>query len=109
MLGLFHASENMLALGVPALRICACSLVFGGMSVIFSSSYQSLGYSGLTLLVSLCRQVFFSLPLAWLLSRTGILERVWLAVPISEAAALCLAAVLSRFVMKKAEERGRAG
>ncbi len=109
MLGLFHASENMLALGVPALRICACSLVFGGMSVIFSSSYQSLGYSGLTLLVSLCRQVFFSLPLAWLLSRTGILERVWLAIPISEAATLCLAFFLSRFVLKKAEERGKAG
>ena len=108
MLGLFHASENMLALGVPALRICACSLVFGGMSVIFSSSYQSLGYSGLTLLVSLCRQVFFSLPLAWLLSRTGILERVWLAIPISEAATLCLAFFLSRFVLKKAEERGKA-
>ena len=107
MLGLFHASENMLGLGIPALRICACSLVFGGMSVIFSSSYQSLGYSGLTLLVSVCRQVIFSLPLAWLLSRTGILERVWLAIPISEAAALCLAFLLSRFVLKKAEEKTR--
>ena len=72
----------MLALGVPALRICACSLVFGGMTVIFSSSYQSLGYSGLTLLVSACRQMLFPLPLAWLLSRTGVLERVWLAIPV---------------------------
>ena len=59
--------------------------------------------------MSLCRQVFFSLPLAWLLSRTGILERVWLAIPISEAATLCLAFFLSRFVLKKAEERGKAG
>lgn len=109
MLGLFHASENMLGLGIPALRICACSLVFGGMTVIFSSSYQSLGYSGLTLLVSACRQMLFPLPLAWLLSRTGILERVWLALPVSEAVTLCLAFLLSRFVMKKAEERGKAG
>ena len=107
MLGLFQASENMLGLGVPALRICACSLVFGGMSVIFSSSYQSLGYSGLTLLVSACRQMLFPLPLAWLLSRTGILERVWLAIPVSEAVTLCLAFCLSRFVLKKAEERVR--
>ncbi len=109
MLGLFHASENMLGLGIPALRICACSLVFGGMTVIFSSSFQSLGYSGLTLLVSACRQMLFPLPLAWLLSRAGILERVWLAIPVSEAVTLCLAFLLSRFVMKKAEERGRAG
>lgn len=105
MLGLFHASENMLGLGIPALRICACSLVFGGLSVILSSSFQSLGYSGLTLLVSVCRQVLFSLPLAWLLSRTGILERVWLAIPISEAVTFCLALALSRFVLKRAEER----
>ncbi len=107
MLGLFHASENMLSLGVPALRICACSLVFGGMTVIFSSSYQSLGYSGLTLLVSACRQMLFPLPLAWLLSRTGILERVWLALPVSEAITLCLAFLLSRFVLKKAGEKMR--
>ena len=107
MLGLFHASENMLDLGIPALRICAVSLVFGGISVIFSSSFQSLGYSSLTLLVSVCRQVLFSLPLAWLLSRTGILERVWLAIPVSEAAAFCLALCLGRFVLRKAEARIR--
>ena len=105
MLGLFHASENMLGMGRPALRICAVSLALGGMSVIFSSSYQSLGYSGLTLLVSACRQMLLSLPLAWLLSRTGDLNRVWLAIPISEALTFCLAFVFSRFVMKRAEER----
>lgn len=105
MLGLFHASEGMLAMGIPALRICALSLVFGGFSVLCSSSFQSLGYSGLTLLVSICRQVVFSLPLAWLLSRTGILERVWLAIPISEAAAALLTFLLCRFVLRKAEEK----
>ena len=105
MLRLFNASGNMLGLGIPALRICACSLIFGGLSVILSSSFQSLGYSGFTLLVSVCRQVLFSLPLAWLLSRTGILERVWLAIPVSEAVTFCLALALSRFVLKKAEAR----
>ena len=103
MLGLFHASDYMLGLGRPALRICAVSLALGAMSVIFSSSYQSLGYSGLTLLVSACRQVIFALPLAWLLSRTGILERVWLAIPVSEGITFVLAFILSRYVMKKAE------
>ncbi len=103
MLGLFDASENMLALGVPALRICAVSLPFGAMSVIFSSSYQSLGYSGLTLLVSVCRQMLFPLPIAWLLSRSGILERVWPAVPAGELLTFVLAAVLARFVLRRAQ------
>ena len=71
----FPFQNTMIAVGVgsgiPALRICALSLVFGGFSVLCSSSFQSLGYSGLTLLVSICRQVVFSLPLAWLLSRTA--------------------------------------
>ena len=105
MLGLFDASENMLALGVPALRICAVSLPFGAMSVIFSSSYQSLGYSGLTLLVSVCRQMLFPLPIAWLLARSGILERVWAAVPAGELMTFVLAFLLARFVLRKAEEK----
>ncbi|MBR4703534.1 MAG: MATE family efflux transporter [Oscillospiraceae bacterium] len=105
MLGLFDASEHMLALGVPALRICAVSLPFGAMSVIFSSSYQSLGYSGLTLLVSVCRQMVFPLPIAWLLARSGVLERVWPAVPAGELMTFALAFFLARFVLKKAEEK----
>ena len=105
MLGLFHASDFMLDMGRPALRICALSLALGAMSVIFSSSFQSLGYSGFTLLVSACRQVIFALPLAWLLSRTGILERVWLAVPVSEGLSFVLAFFLSRYVLKQAKEK----
>jgi Na+-driven multidrug efflux pump len=103
MLGLFDASEYMLALGIPALRICALSLPFGAMSVIFSSSYQSLGYSGLTLLVSVCRQMLFPLTIAWLLSRSRILERVWPAVPAGELLTFVLAAVLARFVLRRAQ------
>ena len=105
MLGLFSASDNMLAIGVPALRICALSMVFGALCVIFSSSYQSLGYSGLTLLVNVCRQVLLTLPLAWLLSLSGVLERVWLAVPIGEGLTCLLALLLSRFVMRRAKQK----
>ena len=110
MLRLFDASEHMLALGVPALRICALSLPFGAMSVICSSSYQSLGYSGFTLLISACRQMLLSLPLAWLLSRSGVLEKVWPAVPVSEALTLLLAAVICLWVLRRAQKSvGAAG
>ena len=104
MLGFFSASENMLSIGVPALRICAASMVFGALCVIFSSSYQSLGYSGFTLLVSACRQVLLTLPAAWLLSRGGVLQRVWWAVPVGEVLTFLIAALLSRYVMGKAKQ-----
>ena len=105
MLGFFSASENMLAIGVPALRICALSMVFGALNVIFSSSYQSLGYSGFTLLVSACRQVLLTLPAAWLLSRSGVLQRIWWAVPVGEVLTFVIAVLLSRYVMGKAKQR----
>ena len=109
MLGFFSASENMLSIGVPALRICAASMVFGALCVIFSSSYQSLGYSGFTLLVSACRQVLLTLPAAWLLSRGGVLQRVWWAVPVGEVLTFLLAALLSRYVMGKAKQHLESG
>ncbi len=105
MLGLFDASEHMLALGIPALRICAVSLPFGAMTVICSSSYQALGYSGFTLLVNVCRQMLLPLPLAWLLARSGVLERVWAAVPVSEALTFLLAALICRMVVRKTQRK----
>jgi len=107
LLGLFDASEFMLSMGIPALRIMSLSLVFGGLCVLCGSSCQSLGYSGFTLLGSFCRQVVFPLPIAWLLARGGILGRVWPAIPVGELLAFVLSAVLARYVLNKAEQKVR--
>lgn len=105
MLGLFDASDYMLSIGVPALRMCAVSLVFGGLSLIFSSSFQSLGYSGFTLLVNVSRQAVLPLPLAFVLARTGVLTNVWYAIIIGEVVTLGIACLLSRYSMRKARQR----
>ena len=105
MLGLFDASDYMLSIGVPALRICGISLLFGGLSLVFSSSYQSLGYSGFTLLGNATRQMILPLPLAFLLSRTGVLTNVWFAVIISETLTCLMSVFLSRYVMKQSRLR----
>lgn len=96
LLVLFSASENMFAIGTVALRITCLSLPFGAAAVILSSSFQSLGRSRYTLAVNLCRQLIFIVPAAWLLSRTGQLSLVWLAVPIAEALSLVLALILRK-------------
>lgn len=97
LLVLFSASENMFSIGTAALRICCLSLPFGATAIIFASSFQSLGRSRYTLAVNLCRQLIFIVPAAWLLSLSGRLEAVWLAVPIAEA----LSMVLAIFLRKK--------
>ncbi len=71
LLGLFAASDAMLAIGVPALRIICPHFLLAGMSIILSSVFQALGNGVFSLTVSICRQLVVLIPAAWLLSRTG--------------------------------------
>ena len=100
LLKLFSATENMFAIGAMALRITCLSLPFGATAVILSSSFQSLGRSRYTLLVNLCRQLLFMVPLAWVLSLGGQLELVWLAVPLAEAMSMGVAIGLRRKLVR---------
>lgn len=100
LLELFSASETMFSIGTVALRLTCLSLPFGASAVILSSSFQSLGRSRYTLAVNLGRQLIFMVPVAWLLSLTGRLEMVWLAVVIAEAMSLVLAIFLRRKLMR---------
>lgn len=100
LLQLFSATENMFAIGTAALRLTCLSLPFGATAVIFSSSFQSLGRSRYTLAVNLCRQLIFMVPIAWVLSLTGRLEAVWLAVPVAEAMSMVLAIALRRKMLR---------
>ena len=94
---LFDASADMLSIGIPALRTISLCFIFAGFCVVASSVYQAMGHSVLSLLVSLIRQLFVLLPAAWLLSKTGRLEAVWLAFPIAE----CFSVVLCLFFLRR--------
>ena len=88
LLSVFQASPDMLTIGVPALRTISLCFSFAGFCIISLSVFQALGHSILSLLVSLIRQLGVLLPAAWLLSRTGVLDAVWFAWPIAEAASV---------------------
>lgn len=87
---LFNASEDMLGIGVPALKTVSLSFIFAGFSVIASSTFQALGNGLLSMLVSIIRQLVVLLPAAWLLSLSGNVNLVWWAFPIAEVIAVCL-------------------
>lgn len=101
LLGIFNASDHMLAIGVPALRIISISFVMAGFNIICSSLFQALSHGFLSLWVSLIRQLVVLLPVAFVLSLTGNLELVWLAFPAAEVVSTVLCGFFLRFIYNK--------
>ena len=93
LLGLFAASDAMLAIGVPALRIICPHFLLAGAGIVLSSVFQALGNGVFSLTVSICRQLVLLIPAAWLLSRTGEVNMVWWAFIIAEVVSLALSLV----------------
>ena len=101
LLGLFAASDAMLAIGVPALRIICFHFLLAGMSIILSSTFQALGNGMFSLIISVCRQLVVLLPVAWLLSKTGNVNMVWWSFVVAELVSLTLSFVFFARLDKK--------
>ncbi len=101
LLGLFDASEEMLAIGAPALRIISLTFPMAAVGIACSGMFQALGNSFLSMLVSLTRQLILLLPSAWLLSLRGELGLIWWAFPIAEIAAFALSLAFFRWTYHK--------
>lgn len=86
----FQASDNMLGIGVPALRIISLSYVFAGFCVVAGSIFQALGRGSYCMYVSIARQLVILVPAAYLLSLSGVLNNVWLSFPIAELCSMTL-------------------
>lgn len=104
MLKLFDASENMMTIGIPALRIICIGFVLAGFSIVCSGVFQGLGKSIYSLYVSVTRQLVILIPVAYLLSLTGNLNLVWLSFPIAELGSLGITLWGMHRVMKHLDE-----
>ncbi len=98
---LFEASADMLAIGVPALRIISISFLFAGFCIIAGSTFQALGNGMLSMIVSIARQLVVLLPVAYLLSLTGNLNLIWLSFPIAELMSVALSGLFLYKIYKK--------
>ena len=101
LLGFFEASDYMLEIGVPALRIISISFLLAGFCIISSSTFQALGHGVLSLVVSLVRQLVVLLPVAWLLSLSGELSLVWWSFPFAELFSVTLCIFFHRYVYRR--------
>lgn len=98
---MFDASDAMLGIGAPALRIMSLAFVFAGVGIASSSACQAFGYSVYSMLISIARQIVVLIPAAYLLSLTGVLRSIWFAFPIAEIASLTLSLLFLHITLKK--------
>ena len=90
LLGFFDAGDEMIEIGVPALRIICTHFVIAAFSIIMISTLQALGRGVDSMIVSFCRQLIVLLPAAYLLSKFFGLNAIWWAFPIAEVVSLSL-------------------
>ena len=90
LLSLFQASDEMLRIGVPALRIICLSFMMAGASIAMGSIFQAFSQSYYSLIISVARQIIVLIPAAWLLARTGEVTNVWWSFPIAELVSFAL-------------------
>lgn len=93
-LQIFDASEELLAIGVTALRMLAVSYFISNVCLIYSSAFQGLSMGTQSMVLTLCRQVFFPVILISAFSRTGSLSLIWFAFVVAEAVTVPLGIVL---------------
>jgi len=101
LLMIFNASELMLEIGVPALKIISLSFMFAGYGIACSSMFQALGHGMMSLWMSVVRQLVVLLPFAFIMSKIGGLNSVWFAFPFAELFSVALGTVFLSTIYKK--------
>lgn len=83
----FGAEEQMVSMGVEALRIISTSYVFSSIGFVLASYLQAVGKGGFSFIITLLRQLILLLPFAFILSWIWSIAGVWIAFPVSEGIA----------------------
>ena len=88
LLGMFNASDGMLTIGVPALRIIGIHYLIAWFCIVSGTVFQALGKAFFSMIVSIMRQLFVLIPAAYILAKLGGLHVVWWSFPIAEVISL---------------------
>lgn len=101
LLSFFKASDDMMTIGIPALRTICLSFPLAGVCIAMGSIFQAFSKSLYSLIVSVGRQLVVLIPVAWLFSKTGVIDLVWWAFPIAELMSLALSSYYFRKLYKE--------
>ncbi len=88
LLKLFNASDDMMAIGIPALRIISIHFPIAAVCIVMGSIFQAFSLSTYSLIISIARQLVVLIPAAWLLAQTGNIANIWWCFLIAETTSL---------------------
>ena len=102
----FGLSGTTQSLCVSAMRIIAVSFIFAGANIAYQGIFQALQSGIESLIISVCRQILFVLPVAWGFSFLAIQSMdnawlVWLTFPISEIISAIIGTIFMININKK--------
>ncbi len=100
LLMIFNASDTMLSIGVPALRIISLCFPAAALGIMFSSMFQAMGMGLYSLAISALRQLVLLVPSAYIFSKFA-LNHVWLSFPFAEAFSLIISICMLLSIYKK--------
>lgn len=101
LLYLFDAKKDMLAIGVPALRIISISFLFAGISLVLCSVFQAVDHGVKSLAITLLRQMLLLVPIAYIFASMSGLDATWWAFPITEL----ICGVISLYYLKVVKKK----
>ena len=94
MLSLFDASEHMMKIGVPAIRILATAYLISIPSLVLAAALQGLSQGTRSMYITMLRQAMLPLAFAFALSRTKQISLVWTAFIMAELLVIPVALAL---------------
>ena len=93
LISIFSTSAELLAIGVPAMRIGYIGLIFFGMPIVTNSALQGLGKARASLLLSMARQVLFMYAPLFVLPKYFGIWGVWMSFPVGDISGCLIAAL----------------
>lgn len=101
LLAVFGTGENVVKLGIPALRIIAVHFPIAAIGIALGAVFQAFGKSFYSLIVSVMRQLIALIPIAYLLSLTGNLHIVWLCFPLAELVSVTVTLIFYKKIKRE--------
>lgn len=96
LMALFSATDEMYAIGIPALQIISLSFIFAGINVVLCSAFQALNHANTSLFITLARQLVFLLPLTYFLMHQFDINTGWYAFVLTEGVCAIFACIYYR-------------
>ena len=98
---MFDASDYMLEIGIPALRVIGVHYLIAWFCIVTGTLFQSVGKATYSLYVSVARQLVVLLPVAYILAQIGGLGLIWWCFPIAEIMSLIISVVCMKITFEK--------